>query len=737
MPEDSSYGQAGDDRLDTGDVRRVAATALVVVGCALALVGGLTLYAREQVFDADRFASRASVSLKDEDLRTVLSDRIVEEIIDQGSSELIQAKPLLQAVVSNVMVSAPFRAIFRKAAVQVHRALFSRDEGSIVLDLADTGTVVIGAAKAVAPGVAKKIPSDVQPGLIEVSERSFATGTLKVADRVRFLGILLPLLALGCFVAAYVLALDRRQLTVTLGAGVATAAALGVIAYIVGRALLLARFEDEEEHRAVAAVWDSFLVDLRTWSLVVGGAGIVVAAAASTYLQHVDLTDEAQAVGRRLLARPRRRSLQLVRALGIAAVSLFVVLEPTYAVQIAVIVVGAFGLYYAVGELMRLYQPAARRRAGAPDERVRLRGYSRRVAVVGLCVVLAAGTGISLLFVGGGGEGGGGARARVPITACNGYAALCGRPLNQVAFPSTHNSMSAADERGWYFAGQRRGIRQQLEDGVRGLLIDTHYGVPNAEGRVRTNLEREGTTRAKVVSEIGEEGVAAAQRLVGRLGFGDRAGADRLYACHTLCELGATPLSDVLGDLKGFLEDYPNEVVLVFVQDATAPRDTARSFEQAGLGPYLYAHDRDAPWPTLRQMIRSGRRVMVLAEERVTGAPPWYHLGFDLVQETPYSFTDPQALRTPASCSPNRGTANSPLFQLNHWVERVNPSPSLAERVNAYGVLLARARRCRSERGLLPNLVNVDFYDEGDLFGAVRALNRLPRAARPSYARTR
>jgi hypothetical protein len=128
---------------------------------------------------------------------------------------------------------------------------------------------------------------------------------------------------------------------------------------------------------------------------------------------------------------------------------------------------------------------------------------------------------------------------------------------------------------------------------------------------------------------------------------------------------------------------------------------------------------------------------MVLAEERVTGAPPWYHLGFDLVQETPYSFTDSQALRAPASCSPNRGTANSPLFQLNHWVERVNPSPALAQRVNAYDVLLARARRCRRERGLLPNLVNVDFYDQGDLFAAVRALNRLPRAARPSYARPR
>ena len=488
----------------------------------------------------------------------------------------------------------------------------------------------------------------------------------------------------------------------------------------------------------MAAAWDVFFVDLRTWCLIAGGAGIIVAAAASTYLQYVDLSDEVEAAWKRVLRRPRRRWVQLARALAIGALSLFVVLEPTYAVQIAVIVLGAFGLYYAVGELMRLYQPAARaRRTGAPDERVRLRGYSRRAALSGLGVLVLVAAGTGAFFATRGGDQPSTARAKVPITACNGYAALCDRPLNEVAFPSTHNSMAAADQRGWYFAGQRFGVGRQLRDGVRGLLIDTHYGVRNSQGRVRTDLDREGTTRAKVESEIGPEGFAAAQRLVGRIGFGDLKGTDGLYLCHTLCELGATPLSSALGELKTFLEDYPNEVVIVFIQDAITPADTAKAFGQAGLGPYLYTHDRDEEWPTLRQMIRSGRRVLVMAEEKVTGAPPWYHLGFDLVQETPYTFTSLQALEAPASCDANRGTPNSPLFQLNHWVERVNPSPALSRVVNSFPVLYRGAARCRRVRGLIPNLVNVDFYDEGDLFAAVRVLNGLPRTATPRFARAR
>ena len=103
-------------------------------------------------------------------------------------------------------------------------------------------------------------------------------------------------------------------------------------------------------------------------------------------------------------------------------------------------------------------------------------------------------------------------------------------------------------------------------------------------------------------------------------------------------------------------------------------------------------------------MIRSGRRVLVLAEDRTTGAPPWYHQGFDLVQETPYTFTSLAALRAPSSCRPNRGTPNSPLFQLNRWVERVNPSPGLAGKVNAERVLLPRALplRARARAGAQP-----------------------------------
>ena len=62
--------------------------------------------------------------------------------------------------------------------------------------------------------------------------------------------------------------------------------------------------------------------------------------------------------------------------------------------------------------------------------------------------------------------------------------------------------MSAAELPGWFTPNQRRGIPRQLDDGVRALLIDTHYGIKRSSGPVLTDLEREGTSKVlEVVRE--------------------------------------------------------------------------------------------------------------------------------------------------------------------------------------------------------------------------------------------
>ena len=286
-------------------------------------------------------------------------------------------------------------------------------------------------------------------------------------------------------------------------------------------------------------------------------------------------------------------------------------------------------------------------------------------------------------------------------TACNGSDTLCDRSLDEVALAATHNSMSAADQPGWRLTQQEKGIPAQLEAGIRGLLIDMYYGIPTGRGVQNVPI-------AKVDERLGR---IPKSRYV--------------YLCHTICAFGATRATEALGDVREFLEANPREVIVISIEDYVRPRDIAAAFDESGLARYVWRGPVEPRLPTLREMVDSDQRVLVMSEHLTDPGLPWLHAQFDLVQETPYRFTTPAALEAPASCRPNRGDSRNPLFLLNNWVD-TSPLPQVrnARVVNAYPTLLRRARECQRLRDRLPNLVAVDFYEEGDVFGVVDTLNR-------------
>ena len=202
-----------------------------------------------------------------------------------------------------------------------------------------------------------------------------------------------------------------------------------------------------------------------------------------------------------------------------------------------------------------------------------------------------------------------------------------------------------------------------------------------------------------------------------------------MYLCHTFCELGATPLEDVLGEIREFLVTHPADVLVVVNQDYVTPSDFVGAVAAAGLERYALVPPAASGWPTLGELIERDQRLVVLAENEA-GAAPWYQLAYErLTQETPFSFSAAAQLtgpaRVPASCGPNRGTAAAPLFLVNHWINTDPvPRPGNAAVVNAYDALLGRARECQRIRGRRVNLLAVDFYERGDLFGVVDSLNR-------------
>jgi len=288
-------------------------------------------------------------------------------------------------------------------------------------------------------------------------------------------------------------------------------------------------------------------------------------------------------------------------------------------------------------------------------------------------------------------------------------------------FPSTHNSMGGADLPGWMFPNQSADIPHQLEDGIRGFLIDVHYGVPVGD-KVETRLQDESGAMAQYESAVGKEGMEAAVRIRDRLSK-EKPGPQDVYLCHGFCELGAERLIPVLRQMRDFLVTNPGEVLMICIQDeGVTPQDVDRCFHESGLIDFVYRGPAHAPWPTLREMVESDQRVLVTAEHHSEGVD-WYHPAFEVMQETPYEFHDPSQF----SNQPNRGGTSGSLYLLNHWIETVPaPKPSNAEIVNSRDALLTRIRGFERERGHIPNFVAVDFYKVGDLIPVVRELNERP-----------
>jgi hypothetical protein len=311
---------------------------------------------------------------------------------------------------------------------------------------------------------------------------------------------------------------------------------------------------------------------------------------------------------------------------------------------------------------------------------------------------------------------------RVP--GCNGRIELCLRRLDQVAFAATHNAPTAAED-GFLLPNQERGIVDQLRDGVRGFQIDAFLGSVRSSGGVRVVFtDLDDNKLLSIENTVGPELTAQALEFRRIVGPPENDARQEVYLCHNFCELGALKARDVFVEFRRFLERNPTEVLFFVIQDELPAKELLPVLRDAGLDRYLATIDYSEPLPTLGTLISSGQRLIVgLENGNLAPTIPNVFRG-GVLQEVPYNYRSVDDLVASDSCRPLRGRADAPLFQFNHWV---TPASASASRVaNTEAVLGERALRCDAERGLLPNLVAVDFYERGDLFRVVDQLNDLP-----------
>ena len=674
--------------------------------------GTIYTYAARTLFNPDVFAMRVADGLADPRMAELVASELADQVI-AVRSDLIAYRPVIVGALERVVSSVPFRAVVRRAVKQAHETVLSQKGENIALTMGDL-SVVARDALAQYPQLESKVPPEALEALAATKHwtpgKSLAR-VLTAASRMRTRALILLGAGLGTGLFGFALARRKDRYMLRYGMALAIVALLIGVAVQFGAPGVAAIVKPRFASDLVRGLWPAFLAPLALRMWILGGIGLTVVAGVTSTFCRVDLAASGAAIWHIVAGRPSRVSLGLLRGALLAVIGGVSAFHPEVVINGAAAIAAAVLFFFGIQEIFSIvldWLPKF-------EDVVEKKGSSvpRVVAasVLGLAVI---GGGVWWITH---------EDKKVPMVtalvhACNGHPELCDRRLNEVAFATSHNSMSGADIRDWMFPNQNAGIPRQLEDGVRGFLVDVHYGIPIGD-RVKTILDTEVNSMAKYEEAMGKEAVEAAMRIRDRM-VGEPTGEKDVYLGHGFCELGATRFVDVLSEMRDFLILHPDDVIIVIVQDeGVSPADVAACFERSGLVEMVYHGPVVKPWPTLREMVETNQRVVVMAENHWEGVP-WYHGAFEVCQETPYRFLKPEEM----SNKVGRGGTVGSLLLMNNWIETTPaPLPSNAEIVNSYDFLLKRARACKKLRKMMPNLIAVDFYKTGDLMRVVDAMN--------------
>lgn len=270
------------------------------------------------------------------------------------------------------------------------------------------------------------------------------------------------------------------------------------------------------------------------------------------------------------------------------------------------------------------------------------------------------------------------------------YAADPHRPFNEYTWISTHNAFATT-----LLPNQTLSIREQLDSGVRSLMLDLHP----SNGAVRL--------------------------------------------CHGSC-IGTEPtFSSLLNEtIIPFLNRTPDAIVTLHLEDYLDRTQLGNAFFDAP-GAISASFDADGwktdEWPTYQQIVDSGQRLLIFSQRlessgNIDTGRGTLHVMYDkdYIVENGWSIGD-TIFKHDYSCRSRwdgvpLDTATawrktwSRLFVMNHF--HGTPFGNHAPADNHYDVLRDRIdNECLPAARRIPNFVAVDFFQNGQLGGVVGALN--------------
>ena len=168
-----------------------------------------------------------------------------------------------------------------------------------------------------------------------------------------------------------------------------------------------------------------------------------------------------------------------------------------------------------------------------------------------------------------------------------------------------------------------------------------------------------------------------------------------------------TPFNEALTAIKKNLDAHPEKIMTLFLDFYVYP-DLEASFIETGLQDYLVEFDAKEGWPSLKEMVENGKRMIIFEVRPHVNTPTWLHLMSDYVEHTDPDWGNYSEEAIPFD---TRLKQNLSLFTgFNRLETTIGNSDDLSAFARQTPYLIESFKRAWIMDGKIPNFILVNKY---------------------------